>query len=61
MWIARDKNGFLWTYKNKPIKKSRWGLWVDIEDDDYSPICLWTDAFLEVRWEDEEPRELILQ
>lgn len=61
MWIARDQNGFLWIYKNKPIKKSRHGLWVDIEDDDYSPICIWRDVFPEVRWKDEEPRELILK
>lgn len=59
MWIARDKYGDLYIYENKPIK---------IEG------CYWKDPispnklcqidrniFPEVKWEDEEPRELILK
>lgn len=68
MWIARDKNGSLWLYDTKPIKGDvRWimanttGGCCKIEDDDYFPIRIWKGVFLEVKWEDEEPRELILK
>lgn len=27
MWIARDKNGELWLYEDKPIKKNDLGIW----------------------------------
>lgn len=57
MWIARDKDGDLYLHETKPTKEL---------------IC-WTSKgtqetllfgdfwFPEVKWEDEEPRELILK
>lgn len=54
MWIARDKGGSLYIYENKP-KKDLYG-WV--------VKCGWLSnvpsyEFPEVKWSDEEPRELI--
>lgn len=61
MWIVRSRNGSLLGYKNKPIKKDKFGTWVDFVDEDSSPICIWRDVFPEVKWEDSEPTELILK
>lgn len=55
MWIARDKNGLLYLHEKKPVK-TNYG-W-------YNPkgvTILPTDTFPEIKWEDEEPRELILK
>ena len=58
MWIARDKNGDLWLHKEKPIKTyDQWSSmgsveWVALVDKSF---------FSEVKWEDEEPRELVLK
>ena len=54
MWIARDKDGLLHGFKHKPSKNLyNW----------YSNIGWSTSlpsyAFLEVNWEDEEPKELV--
>lgn len=59
MWIARDKNNRLFIYTNeKPFKK---------EDNEWhitgcynSVFELPTELFPEVRWEDDEPRKLVL-
>lgn len=55
MWIARDKDGSLWLSVNKPTKDPV--QWVG------GGIIFLVDpnAFPEVQWEDEEPRELILK
>lgn len=55
MWIARDENGSLFIYEEKPRKyKNKWestnGKIEGIFELDY--------AFPEVKWEDEEPKEL---
>lgn len=55
MWIARDKDGLIHIYKKKPIKTSYgWysNGWI-IPAPSYD--------FTEVKWEDEEPKELILK
>lgn len=55
MWIARDKDGLIHIYKKKPIKTGYgWysNGWI-IPAPSYD--------FTEVKWEDEEPRELILK
>jgi len=55
MWIARDKDGLLHVFEKKPIKtiygwyKPGWIV--------PFPSC----SFPEVKWEDEEPRELVLK
>ena len=55
MWIARDYNGLLHGYEKKPVKiVYRW----------YGPgwvVSLPSYSFPEVKWEDREPRELILK
>lgn len=57
MYVARDKDGDLYLYLFKPYKVRDEGFWT--EDDGY--IKLPEDYFPEVKWEDEEPRELILR
>lgn len=57
MWIARDSNGTLWIFDEKPLKTTDiWkcfsGNCQVLNDDDWFP---------DVLWEDEEPRELILK
>lgn len=55
MYIARDKDGLLHLFEEKPIK-TIYG-W-------YSPTLVTTlpsYIFPEVKWEDEEPTELILK
>ena len=56
MWIARDKDGSLWIHIQKPTKKTTNGFWFSY---DYTQVA--SNLFLEVKWEDEEPRELILK
>lgn len=56
MWIARDKNGDLWLFKEKPYRKVYY--WTSSDGDCQSLMN--SDWFPEVKWEDEEPRELIL-
>ena len=56
MWIARDRDGLLYIYENRP-KKTLSG-WV--------VKCGWVSnlpsyALPEVLWEDKEPRELVLK
>ena len=56
MWVARDKDGHLYAYEGKPEKNKDFGSWCG--------SCCYTlskDFFPEVKWEDEEPRELILK
>lgn len=56
MYVARDEDGHLWLYEKKPIKKPEY--WVCVGG--YFQV-LNPDLFPEVKWEDEEPRELILK
>jgi hypothetical protein len=59
MWVARDKNNRLFIYaEEKPFKK---------EDNEWhimgcynSVLELPNELFPEVKWEDEEPKELVL-
>lgn len=59
MWIARDEDKCLYLYKRRPEKDIHRGGWQKQEKSD--GICLFDDWFPEVKWEDEEPRELILK
>lgn len=59
MWIARDKNGDLWLFKKKPQKQNA-GFW-SVECIIDVILRLPKQTFPEVKWEDEEPRELILK
>lgn len=58
MWIARDKDGILGIYINKPVKAI--DSWSPLTaNEDYCVIK--TDLFPEVKWEDEEPKEIVLK
>ena len=60
MWIARDENGDLYLFKKKPYKIEYCGHGYWINGVSRSHISDKT-LFPEVKWEDEEPRELILK
>lgn len=58
MYVARDKDGILGIYINKPVKAI--DSWSPLTaNEDYCVIK--TDLFPEVKWSDEEPRELVLK
>lgn len=60
MWVARDKDNRLFLYTmNKPFK-GRDGEW-HIEGFYNTAFELDSRLFPEIKWEDEEPRELILK
>ena len=56
MWIARDKDGELYLFSEKPSKREEFWLM-----NRGTVIQLPSELFPEVKWEDEEPRELILK
>lgn len=60
MWIARDEDESLWIYDTKPIKGATgWvianttGRCCEIDGN--------LDGFEDIKWEDENPRELVLK
>lgn len=57
MWLARDMNGELWLYSEKPIKSDR--VW--LSEGEFEELQLEDDWFPEIKWSDKEPRELILK
>ena len=60
MWVARDENGIIYIYDTKPVKDTH--MWV-IPDSTggCSVIDSELDGLADIKWEDEEPRELILK
>ena len=57
LWVARDKRGELFLYKNKPILDCDFGIWFSDLD------CMGTiskNLFPELKWED-EPIEVELR
>ena len=60
MWIARDKNRELYVFEEKPIKNKNFENWtLRAADENYMRIN--PNLFPEVKWSDEEPRELVLK
>jgi hypothetical protein len=57
MWIARNKYGELKLYLRKPIKRVNEGIWFAYDTEILA--ILPDNYFLEVKWEDEEPKELV--
>ena len=56
-WIAKDRDGDLWIYTNKP-KKEDDGYWRDCSSKSLSfePLDIFKNSlFTEILWEDEEP------
>lgn len=62
MWIARNKNGSLWVFNRKPVKNIKENIWgiPNIQASDYFDIVD-KRFFPKVKWEDAEPRELVLK
>ena len=60
MWIARDKDGSLWLYEQEPLGKDSQS-WIAAIIGKNERLDIDEDWFPEVKWEDEEPRELILK
>ena len=58
MWIAREEDGTLWLYENKPDRKGKleW-----ITPDTGFVVMLPENLYPEVQWSDNEPRELMLK
>lgn len=54
MWIARDKDGLLYLFKDMPIK------YENVWNSHRNQIFLGYNLFPEVKWEDEEPTEVEL-
>lgn len=61
MYVARDKDGLLCAYSHKPYKGKK--VWIENpKDASIDDICVMPeDWFPEVKWDDEEPRELVLK
>lgn len=58
MWIARNKDETLNLYIFKPEFKTE-DIWISVAPHGW--YCqLPSNLYLEVKWEDEEPRELVL-
>lgn len=55
MWIARDADGSLWIFEEKPYKDKH--VWYN----DSTNYRINERLFPKVKWEDEEPRELVLK
>jgi hypothetical protein len=53
-WIARDEDGEIWIYKDKPVKGIKSKMWRNISSCD-SKINLFNHLFQFIKWEDEEP------
>lgn len=59
MWIARDKDGTLNLYLSKPEFKVE-DIWASVAPHGWYGQ-LPSNLYPEVKWEDEEPRELVLK
>lgn len=67
IWIARDKDDYLWIFEGKPHKDETNGRWRCFERGRTLAVCVSPD-FCEfdgdldnVKWGDKEPTELIVK
>lgn len=58
-WVARDKDGSLWLYFDKPLKSKVSGFWADkdMPAKEVHEEFFVDGYFNSVQWEDEEPTE----
>lgn len=56
-WVARDKDGDLWVYDNKPEKVRE--DWFDFIGGNYEWINDSEGTFSHAKWEDEEPTRIV--
>lgn len=59
MWIARDENGDLYLFNTKPKKDITRGQWISSDGEFFVEDMEMLN--IQVKWDDEEPRELILK
>ena len=60
MWLARDKSRALYVFEEKPIKNKNFESWTPLSaDENFMEIN--PNLFPEVRWDDDQPRELVLK
>lgn len=57
MWVAREKNGELFLFCEKP-KKSK-SYWINLNT--FNSLVLPKEAFPSVKWEDNEPTRVIIR
>jgi len=55
-WLARDKNGKLWAYENRPEKDKNNGHWSSVGFSNHVYIEEPTGVCSDISWEDKEPR-----
>lgn len=60
MWVARDKNGELRVWTIRPCKDEDAGEWTLFIPNQCSAVINGL-YYPEVKWEDDEPRELVLK
>lgn len=54
MWIARDKDGSLWLYNEKPTRDEKGSCWINESNITNEGLCtLQPTMFPELKWEDE--------
>ena len=56
-WIAKDSDGEVWTYSDKPKKRNvYWTGYLPFKPLDFEPLDIIKNSlFTEIQWEDEEP------
>lgn len=59
MYVARDKEGYLYFFTERPVKLDGFGYWQPRKNG-LDWIKLDSSLFPEVKWEDEEPIEVEL-
>lgn len=60
MWVARDKDGALFLFTIRPYKVEYKGIWSCVDESDHY-VEIPSGLFPETRWEDEEPKEVIIK
>ena len=60
MYVARDKNRRLYVFERKPFKNKYFENWTPFSaDENFMEIN--PNLFPEVKWDDNQPRELVLK
>lgn len=57
-YIARDKDGTLFAYSDKPIKQEKDWILISIDGRPWQDISLMSRVFTDIKWEDEKPFEI---
>lgn len=61
-YIARDKNGELAAYLEKPVKEGNQWVCANRDEDSDKKFYIMDDRlFPEIKWEDEEPKVLTIE